>query len=108
MIYVGGKNLDVKNIEIGFNSPYFTVTSEQYYKTRLRLRISVVSFEVKVIPGTPAGEYSFFVKNKDNEKDFAVGGLTVESFINPWNSYLDVLKKKMNQICNLIFFVHNL
>jgi uncharacterized membrane protein len=86
-IYVGGRNLDVKNIEIGFNSPYFSATSGTITKLDYGLELSVVSFEVKVIPGTPAGEYSFFVKNKNDERNFVVGGLTVESFINPWNSY---------------------
>lgn len=86
-IYVGGRNLDVKNIEIGFNSPYFSATSGTITKLDYGLELSVVSFEVKVIPGTPAGEYSFFVKNKNDERNFVVGGLTVESFVNPWNSY---------------------
>lgn len=86
-IYVGGKNLDVKNIEIGFNSPYFTTSHDTITKLDYGLELSVVSFEVKVIPGTPAGEYSFFVKNKNDERDFMVGGLTVEGFVNPWNSY---------------------
>lgn len=87
LIYVGGKNLDVENIEIGFNSPFFTATPGTITKLDYGLELSVVSFEVKVIPGTPSGEYSFFVKNKDDEKNFVVGGLTVESFVNPWNSY---------------------
>ncbi len=86
-IYIGGKNLDVKSIEIGFNSPYFTATPDTMTKLDYGLELSVVSFEIKVIPGTPVGEYSFFVKNKDNERNFVVGGLTVESFVNPWNSY---------------------
>ena len=87
LIYIGGKNLDVKNIEIGFNSPNFTATNGTITKLDYGIDLSVVSFEVKVIPGTPTGEYSFFVKNKGNEKKFLVGGLTVETFINPWNSY---------------------
>jgi hypothetical protein len=86
-IYVGGKNLDVKNIEIGFTSPFFTATPGTITKLDYGLELSVVSFEVKVIPGTPAGEYSFFVKNNNNEINFIAGGLTVESFVNPWSSY---------------------
>lgn len=87
LIYIGGKNLDAENIEIGFNSPYFSATPGTITKLDYGLELSVVSFEVKVIPGTPSGEYSFFVKNKDNEIDFVAGGLTVENFTNPWNSY---------------------
>ncbi len=87
IIYIGGKNLDVKNIEIKFNSPYFTATPNTISKLDYGSELSVVSFEVKVIPGTPPGEYSFYVKNKDDKIDYIVGGLTVESFVNPWNSY---------------------
>ena len=86
-IYIGGKNLDVNNIEIGFNSPYFTAMRDSITKLDYGSDLSVVSFRVKVIAGTPLGEYSFFVKNKDNDKDLVVGGLTVEGFINPWNTY---------------------
>lgn len=87
VIYVGGKNLDVKNIEIGFNSPYFTATPGSFTKLDYGLELSVVSFQIKVLPGTPAGEYSFFVKKTGEKKDYMVGGLTVEEFVNPWNSY---------------------
>ena len=87
LIYIGGKNLDAKNIEISFNSPYFTVTPGTVTKLDYGSELSVVSVEIQVIPGTPAGEYSFSVKNKDNEADFVAGGLTVESFVNPWKSY---------------------
>ncbi|MEO8071658.1 MAG: matrixin family metalloprotease [Acidobacteriota bacterium] len=87
IIYIGGKNLDVKTIEIKFNSPYFTATPKTISKLDYGSELSVVSFEIKVIPGTPLGEYSFCVKNKDDKIDYIVGGLTVESFINPWNSY---------------------
>lgn len=86
-IYIGGKNLDVKNIEIKFNSPYFTATPNTISKLDYGSELSVVSFEIKVIPGTPPGEYSFYVKNKDDKMDYIIGGLTVESFVNPWNSY---------------------
>ena len=86
-IYIGGKNLDAKNIEIKFNSPYFTATPKTISKLDYGSELSVVSFEIKVIPETPLGEYSFYVKTKNDKIDYIVGGLTVESFINPWNSY---------------------
>ena len=87
LIYVGGKTLDAENIEIGFNSPYLTATQNTITKLDYGKELSVVSFEVKIIPGTPSGEYSFFVKDKEGKIDYIVGGLTVEKFVNPWNSY---------------------
>lgn len=88
LIYVGGKNLDAETIKIGFNSPYFSVTPNSITKQDYGSDISVVSFEIKISRRTPAGEYSFFVQNKKEETGFIIGGLTVENFVNPWNSYL--------------------
>ena len=88
LIYVGGKNLDADKISIGFNSPYLSVTPESLANHDYGAGISVVSFEVKVDQEIPLGEYSFFIKNKGQEKQFAVGGLTVETVVNPWNSHL--------------------
>ncbi|MDQ3181419.1 MAG: matrixin family metalloprotease [Acidobacteriota bacterium] len=87
LIYVGGKNLDTENFTVGFNSPNISVTPNTLTKHDYGADLSVLSFEIKVKSETPAGEYSFFIKSKDEETGFIVGGLTVESFINPWNSY---------------------
>lgn len=88
MIYVGGKNLDTENLTIGFNSPNISVTPNTLTKHDYGKDLSVLSFEIKVKTDTPAGEYSFFVQTKNEETSFIVGGLTVEKFINPWNSYI--------------------
>lgn len=87
LIYVGGKNLDTENLTIGFNSPNISVTPNSLTKHDYGADLSVLSFEIKVKTETPAGEYSLFVQTKDKETGFIVGGLTVESFVNPWNSY---------------------
>lgn len=87
VIYVGGKNLDTENLSIGFNSPNISVTPNTLIKHDYGAELSVLSFEVKVKTETPAGEYSFFVQSKNEETGFIVGGLTVENFVNPWNSY---------------------
>ncbi len=88
IIYVGGKNLDAENINIGFSSPYFSVTPHSITKQDYGSDISVVSFEVKVGSETPVGEYSFFVQNRKADKVFFSGGLTVENFVNSSNSYV--------------------
>ena len=88
LIYIGGKNLDADKISVGFNSPFLSVTPKSLANHDYGAGISVVSFEVKVENEIPLGEYGFFVKNKGKETQFAVGGLTVEAFANPWNSHL--------------------
>lgn len=81
-IYVGGKNLDSDNITIGFNSPYLSVTPGSLVNPNYGPDISVISFQINVDSKTPFGEYSFFLKNKDDESQFSVGSLTVESVVN--------------------------
>lgn len=88
LIYVGGENLDADKISVGFNSPYLSVTPKSLANHDYGAGISVVSFEVKVDQEIPLGEYSFFVTNKGLEKQYAVGGLTVETFVNPWSNHL--------------------
>lgn len=87
LIYVGGKNLDSNKILIGFNSPYITVTPKSLTDHKYSAEVSVVSFEINVAAEIPLGEYSFFVKSKDRNTEFAVGSLTVETFANQWSSY---------------------
>ena len=88
LIYVGGKNLDAGKVAIGFNSPYISVTPKSLTAHQYGADISVVSFEVNVAAETPLGEYSFFVKSAGEAAEFAVGSLTVETFVNSWNSHL--------------------
>ena len=87
-IYVGGKNLDAETVTVGFNSPYLSVTPKSLVNHNYGNDISVISFEVRVASDIPLGEYSFFLQTKDEKSQFAVGSLTVEPFVNPWNSYL--------------------
>ncbi len=87
LIYVGGKNLNIENLTVGFNSPNISVTPNTLAKHDYGTDLSVLSFEIKVKSETPTGEYSFFVQAKNEETSFIVGGLTVERFVNPWNNY---------------------
>lgn len=86
LIYVGGKNLDADKLKIGFNSSNFTVAPESLIKQDYGTEISVISFEVRINAGTQPGEYSFFVRAKNDETTYVVGGLTLDNFTNPWNS----------------------
>ncbi|HLM61336.1 MAG TPA: matrixin family metalloprotease, partial [Pyrinomonadaceae bacterium] len=88
LIYVGGKNLDANKVSIGFNSSYISVTPKSLTNHKYGEDVSVISFEINVSGDAPLGEYSFFVKSKDENSEFAVGSITVETFTNSWNSYL--------------------
>lgn len=84
-IYVGGKNLNPDDLKINFNSPFLSVRPDSVFKHNYGDDISVFSFEVEVKTGTPLGEYSFSIQNKDQETAYFIGGLTVENFENPSN-----------------------
>ena len=43
-----------------------------------------MSFEIRVRPETPLGEYSVSIKADGGEKRTIIGGLTIEEFANPW------------------------
>lgn len=88
MLYLGGQNLNAEDLMIGFNSPYITVTPNTITTHDYGKNISVISFEIKLSRQTPLGEYSFFVKKQNSANDVSIGSLTVENFVNNWNSYL--------------------
>jgi hypothetical protein len=88
LIYIGGKNLDAEKLKIGFNSPYLAIAPGSVVKHDYGSEISVLSFEIKIETDAPTGEYSLFVKSPNGSKQFLVGGLTIENFVNPWNSYV--------------------
>ncbi len=87
-IYVGGKNLNIEKLKVGFNSPNLTVDSGSLTGQDYGAEISVLSFELKVAAGTPPGEYSFFLRGGNEETSYIIGGLTVESFTNAWSSFV--------------------
>lgn len=94
LIYVGGTNLNAENLTIGFNSPYLKITPKSLINHNYGEDISVISFEVKIAADIRPGEYSFFLKSDNQESQFAVGSLTVEPFVNPWNSYFLTLQEQ--------------
>lgn len=90
IIYVGGKNLEPNKLKIKFNSPFITVTPNNIIKHNFGKDISVISFEINLKTDIPYGEYSFSLQDKAFGNDYLIGGIIVESFVNPWNNYLYV------------------
>lgn len=88
VIYVGGENLDPENLKIKFNSSKITITPGSFSKHNFGKSISVFSFEINLKSDIPFGEYGFSLENVKNGNDFMVGGITVEKFVNPWQSYI--------------------
>jgi hypothetical protein len=85
-IYVGGKNLDPADFEVGSTSPYFTVSSSDVTEYDYGKEISVFSFEIRCLSETPPGEYTIFLRKPDGKTEFLTGNLSVEKFVNPWNT----------------------
>lgn len=87
-IFVGGKNIDVKNIKVNFNSPDITVVPESYAAQSYEENLSVFSFEIKVDSKTLNGEYGFSIQNQNDSIDYIAGGLAVENYSNFWSNSL--------------------
>lgn len=85
VIYVGGKNLDMDEFEMSFNSPNITIVPNSSKKYDYGNDISVVSFEVSIAKNTPLGEYGIFVGTRADRATCLAGSLTVEEFENGWN-----------------------
>lgn len=85
-IYLGGKNLDLKKQKIDFNSPSISITPGSFSFHDYGENISVFSFEIKIETDIAPGEYSVSLEDEKGSKRFIVGGVTVDSFVNPWNS----------------------
>lgn len=88
LIYIGGKNLNPQNLNVGFNSPFLSVIPNTIIAHDYGSEISVLSVEIKIEPNAPPGEYSLYVKSPNDLKHYLIGGLTVENFATPLNSYV--------------------
>lgn len=86
-VYIGGKNLDPKTTAVGFNSPYLSVIPNSLRSLEYD-RVSVISFEVRVDPRTPKGDYSVYAENRDGRRSILIGALTVDSFENPYSTFV--------------------
>lgn len=85
-VYLGGKNLDVKRLAVGFNSPLLKVTPNTIVPHDFGSDISVISFEVRIDKLAKPGEYTVFIESENGSRSFLIGGLTVEEFVNPWSN----------------------
>ena len=87
-IYIGGRNLSAKGLSINFNSPHFEVVPASITSHDYGSELSVISFEVRVDPAAPVGEYTIFAENPSGARSAAVGALSVRTFNNPYSNLL--------------------
>jgi hypothetical protein len=85
-IYVGGKNLNPDDFKVGVTSPYFTVSSGTATSLDYGKDLSVFSFEIKSSAETPTGDYTIYLQKPDGRIEFLAGSLSIEKFVNPWNT----------------------
>lgn len=87
VVYLGGKNLDPKNLTVSFTSPYLSMVPGSMRVLDYGDEISVVSLEVRVASTAPKGDYSIFAESERGDKRAMIGALTIDTFINPWTSF---------------------
>jgi len=82
-IYLGGKHLESKNISFRFDSRFLSITPDTFISHDYGQDLSVVSFELRVDPRAPVGEYSVFADSASGGRNVVVGGIAVRRFLNP-------------------------
>ena len=78
-VYVGGRNLDARRINLSFDSPNLSVIPGSVRSLDYGDEISVISFDLRVQRGTPKGDYSIYIESATGAKRALVGGLTIEN-----------------------------
>ncbi|HEX6125909.1 MAG TPA: matrixin family metalloprotease [Pyrinomonadaceae bacterium] len=86
-IYLGGRNLDPKRVSLSFSSPNLVLVPSTLRSLDYGPDLSVISFELKVKSRTAKGEYSIFAESQRGDRRVIIGGLTVDDFPNPWQTF---------------------
>ncbi len=77
MIYLGGKGLDPKTVQIEFASPFLHAVPLTLLHQDFGDDVSVISLFVMVDPETPPGVYSIFARGEDGSRAAVIGALKV-------------------------------
>ena len=77
MIYLGGKGLDSRTVEIEFSSRFIHAVSFTKVNQDFGEDVSVISLYIIVDPQTPPGVYSVFARSEDGSRAAVVGALKV-------------------------------
>lgn len=86
-VYLGGRNLDPKDLTISFTSPDISVVPGTIRSLDYGDDISVIAFEIRVSPRAANGEYSIYAESRNGYRRAIIGGLAVDNFAYPWASF---------------------
>ena len=82
-VYVGGSQLinisEIPEGGIASTSPFITVKPSSAVQQQTDEALSVISFDVEVGAGTPAGEYSLRLQSASGEVSYLAGALTIDA-----------------------------
>jgi uncharacterized protein (TIGR03437 family) len=82
-VYVGGSNIrnlnDIPEGGIASTSPFITVNPASVVQQQTEDALPVISFDVEVGAGAPAGEYSLRFQSVTGEASYIAGALTVDA-----------------------------
>lgn len=76
-LYLGGKKIRSKELEVGFNSPFFKVIAGSRLTMEFANGVDVISVEVQVDGSAVPGEYSVFVGRSNGDRQYLVGGVSL-------------------------------
>ena len=82
VIYLGGENLNPKEVTVSTNSPFIKVTPDTTVRQNFGEEISVLSFTIVLKSDAPAGEYSIKVQKINGEVEYFVGGVVNDAVNN--------------------------
>ncbi|CAN5427069.1 hypothetical protein BH10ACI2_BH10ACI2_23030 [soil metagenome] len=78
LLYLGGKHLNSKGINIVFNSRYIKVIHQSVSQQDFGDEVSVINVTVNVDQNAPPGSYSIFAARPDGSISSMIGALSVE------------------------------
>lgn len=82
-VYIGGSQLtnasEIPEGGIASTSPFITVNQASVVQQQTDDALSVISFDVEVDAGTPAGEYSLRLQSVTGEVSYIAGALTIDA-----------------------------
>ena len=82
-VYLGGRDFELKDLRIEFNSPYFRAIPGSVKRYDVGDKLTAVSFLLAVDLEVPSGVYSLFLTGEDGILAAMVGGLKVPVRQNP-------------------------
>ncbi|HKP69722.1 MAG TPA: matrixin family metalloprotease [Pyrinomonadaceae bacterium] len=78
-VYLGGRNLDPRRLNVLFSTSYLAMVPGSGRTLDYGDEISVISFDVRVQRNARKGDYSIYLESPTGGKRALIGGLTIEN-----------------------------